>query len=750
MGAKTNVPVSVEFISKFEALEKDLKKLQNNVKKQGKQATETGSKFKSLGKDAVGAIKGMLSPAGLLTGAITGLIALTGKWLKTQKELSDETNNVNRTIERFTGNIENVEDSTNSIIRSISKVSGESFDEVTNSINTLSETFGTDFATAAEQYNQLIVKNVKDTGEINAQIQEYSTVLAGAGVKSQTFLNIIGKGLTAGIYDDKAIDFLKEVTISLSEMDDDTRAAIKSLKNSDEVFKAINAGNYNEAFNLIAEGLEDSGKSGSELYTFLQQIGKSLAEDIGVNKAMETLKTDTEAAGKAANLTAEQYNLLAERLLKVRDAGFFSDVEKSQRQLTRSINRTVSDIQKLTGDYLPALNEDPETAAAIVKKATERYKELMSVRSSIGDDAFNKSLSESSKSFLKQGYFIEAITAEYEKQNATIAAQADATKKAAQEKQKIESDALKAKQEAATEAQRIETEGADGTLKHAKYVLTQLNDEYNTAKTRIERNAIKVQIEFQQGQIDEMEQGVQVGDGTKLTGKAAETITGGATEESVGINTDGISNALTNAGTEVDDFMSKMEGVNDSVADFLDKNAGVINESFNLINQGVSTFSSMFENAKNRELKSAGDNARKKEAIEKKYFEKQKKLSIVQAVINGAVAFTQALASSPYPTNLVFAGLTAAMTAAQIATINGQSFATGGIVGGTSYKGDQVRANVNSGEMILNNGQQRRLFDIANGSSGGSSSGGNVRFEIDGDKLVGVLENHSTTVNSYS
>jgi hypothetical protein len=41
------------------------------------------------------------------------------------------------------------------------------------------------------------------------------------------------------------------------------------------------------------------------------------------------------------------------------------------------------------------------------------------------------------------------------------------------------------------------------------------------------------------------------------------------------------------------------------------------------------------------------------------------------------------------------------------------SFEEGGIVQGSSYKGDNVKANVNSGEMVLNGSQQKNLFDTA-------------------------------------
>ena len=54
-----------------------------------------------------------------------------------------------------------------------------------------------------------------------------------------------------------------------------------------------------------------------------------------------------------------------------------------------------------------------------------------------------------------------------------------------------------------------------------------------------------------------------------------------------------------------------------------------------------------------------------------------------------------------------------------IASIKGAGdFANGGVIGGGSFAGDNITANVNSGEMILNRGQQKNLFDIANGGGG--------------------------------
>lgn len=92
------------------------------------------------------------------------------------------------------------------------------------------------------------------------------------------------------------------------------------------------------------------------------------------------------------------------------------------------------------------------------------------------------------------------------------------------------------------------------------------------------------------------------------------------------------------------------------------------------------------------------------------------------------------------------AGLTAGSIAAYAAAswAKSQKFAEGGIVGGTSYSGDNVLARVNSGELILNMAQQdnvaKALSTLADMSGLGTSGGAGVNVYLSGASFYGLDE----------
>lgn len=114
-------------------------------------------------------------------------------------------------------------------------------------------------------------------------------------------------------------------------------------------------------------------------------------------------------------------------------------------------------------------------------------------------------------------------------------------------------------------------------------------------------------------------------------------------------------------------------------------------------------------------------------------------LATAEAVEAGVAATGKAVSTSKHWIEAIAAvAALGAVVAAAISSAKNAKFANGGIVPGTSYTGDRVVANVNSGEMILNKAQQANLFKIANGGMGGSRE---VEFHISGTELVGVLNN---------
>jgi hypothetical protein len=122
-----------------------------------------------------------------------------------------------------------------------------------------------------------------------------------------------------------------------------------------------------------------------------------------------------------------------------------------------------------------------------------------------------------------------------------------------------------------------------------------------------------------------------------------------------------------------------------------------------------------------------------------------KAAAIAQASINGYEAITKAYAQTGFFGGPIAAAAVGIATGVQIANIasTNPSFASGGIVPGTSYNGDRVTANVNSGEMIITRQQQTDLFRrLDSGSFGGD---GEVKGLL--RSIASAIQNQDTSVS---
>jgi len=129
----------------------------------------------------------------------------------------------------------------------------------------------------------------------------------------------------------------------------------------------------------------------------------------------------------------------------------------------------------------------------------------------------------------------------------------------------------------------------------------------------------------------------------------------------------------------------------------------------------VEAFTNVFAAAKAKELSAVGDNAEKREAIEKKYAKREQVTSIAKALIGTALAVINALQTQPFlPMGPIMAVIAGAAGLAQIGIIRRQRFADSGVVQpGSEISGlrgkDNTLVMAHPGEVFLNKKHQALL-----------------------------------------
>lgn len=146
------------------------------------------------------------------------------------------------------------------------------------------------------------------------------------------------------------------------------------------------------------------------------------------------------------------------------------------------------------------------------------------------------------------------------------------------------------------------------------------------------------------------------------------------------------------------------------------------------------------------------ETAARKEEANKEAFEKNKAWNIGQAIMNAALAISKVFATTGPPASFIMAGITAATTAAQIATIASQKYARGGMLSGPSHAQGGIPGFVGNrhieaegGEAIINKrstAKHRKLLSLINSDNGwgvdfANARGGGGRFFARGGILGG-------------
>ena len=149
-----------------------------------------------------------------------------------------------------------------------------------------------------------------------------------------------------------------------------------------------------------------------------------------------------------------------------------------------------------------------------------------------------------------------------------------------------------------------------------------------------------------------------------------------------------------------------------------------IQTTFDLANRLTTTFTSLFESQKQRELSAAGDNAEKRAEIEKKFAQKQQILALGQAVVDGASSILKTKATLGLPAAIPFMIADAALTAVQIGIIAAQKFGEGEVdIYGPSHSRGGINAEIEGGESVINKrstAKYRNLLEAINANDSAS------------------------------
>lgn len=323
-------------------------------------------------------------------------------------------------------------------------------------------------------------------------------------------------------------------------------------------------------------------------------------------------------------------------------------------------------INSIKGFKTGVLSSLDETAAGFAEAAAEI---------SLSQDATNKAIDQGSK--LIQSAYADELTAAEEQADGTIAAQ---TKKveavAALTQQEI--DALNKLKEAKANLRLVEEEDR---------LLQQGND-----KIFLDEKLIAIQEFF----TAEQEAAIQA----KLNLATNEF-------EKQKILTDATAEGIKNRQKLEKENLKELRSFEDEYTKFKQAEN---REKENNLRSSLGTIAGL-QNSNNKTLGAIG-----------------KAAAIANITISTAQGVAQAFSLGPI-LGPILAPIVAVAGAAQSAKVAGVNFEQGGIVPGASFTGDNVRANVNSGEMILNRQQQSQLFNLANGS-GQSQSGTTVNQPI--------------------
>lgn len=782
--------------------------------------------FANLGK-TTGAANIGLGAVGL---ALTAFNAISGI-ISDLNQAAKEINDLKLALENFGVASEDLD-----LVSSRAKTIGEVFktnaDDIAAAANTLKNEFGVSFEEAFDAIEKGFLKGADSQGNFLQQLKEYPAQFAAANLSIEEFLAVSIDAANKGIFDDKALDAIKEFGISVKEQLAGTRDAFIGAfgeEFTNQLFNNLNSGaiSSGQALKIVTDEIKNSGVSGKELQTLISTLFKSAGEDAGdyvltlgdvVSNTDKLFEADTNLQKQVKeNLKVTQANNLA----TAKYSESVAEAEIRRKEFTDGLSK----LGKVLFDVVIFFVQPLLSAFNAVVDGFGKGYDAIKFIADEGSRIISKSFSKNSEKELKAVETANKKKLDAEKKlqddinkvggKAFLEneARAEKIREAALNKSKADA-ALLLKTEDGLNQAIADKKKRRGSLvfgtpefKKVETEIKQLEKElekFNPSKAG-SKGGEKFVKSFTEGSITALED-----ERSKLQSAFSNAVVGSGTQKELAVKLNAINNQIKSAveqqnqiladaargnllnnlknaeqlatlplttkppellKKEVEDIQKVFKEVTKNADDFRDeqrkkdeqdleerakrietylqtaslvtdffstvqqarfkKDADQLNEQIELTEENIATLEAKAEKAsgiKKRRLekeivqeKALLESRNKEaEALQLKAAKAEKKIAILQSIIQGALAVNRALANPPGPPVTIPAAITAGVFAGiQTATIIAQPLAEGGVVTGqrvnqkqnipTRSNGDNVLAYVKRGEVVLNQRQQSLL-----------------------------------------
>lgn len=727
-----------------------------------------------------------INPYAAIGTAATGAAVAIGNYVK-------EMDRATRSTQTLMGVSSNTARNINASAEVIAKHFGADLKEELRTANALMKRFGVTGEEAMDLIQDGFVNGANARGDMLDQLYEYSTYFKEAGLNAQNLVAVLIQSQQLGVFNDKALDTIKEANLRLREMPKATQDAINAIGlNADEMSSKIKDGTITtfDAMKEISKKISELGNESTKTGQAIADIFGSPGEDAGYdfitmlqNMEIDLDKVKQKSGGVNDNLNDQ---ITAERNLKQAT----DDLATSLIPTVIAIENAFTGVLNTITACINAVNKFLSSETTLAQKAAEANQQLKVQRGDIADDEVRSSNAHKKKNGdIDTSYYQMSSSGHWTYTDKGAAAHNALIPDVKEIKDifepikpdkpfepykptRIRTVSKKTTQPTAVagslganqnELAELHKKLTDGLIPNS----SEIQEKIKTLKETIEKQQIELglkvdpQIEENKKKADELQK--NLADANKKES--------GLTDYKA--TTSSFDSAIGTTSPRIDQIQEEMN-YNDKLIESIKQLIETYNElgdvdSVDRLTQRIQNLSEKQQQLGNEAsgIKAANDKVTKSEDNWDKASEAVGQFgsamsslgeisaspelnvtgTIAQAVATLSLSFAQAMAKTMTPLGWIAFGATGLATLlSMIASIKGaQSFANGGIITGGSYSGDHLTARVNAGEMILNGSQQRRLFDVLDGKGaiGGAQTMSTVNWKIKGSDLYGTLRNYS-------